>query len=98
MKKVLWEQLNVDSAVPANAYRSTAIFSFCPEDGGSTDVAGLVSNSSEKAPLLLSLFLIVAFTFPGQSQKQQRLYSYPDGAINAKVPLYLKLGRLIYYC
>lgn len=97
MKKALWEELSIGSAVPSNAYPSKAIFFFCSQQGSSIDVAETNSNSAVKLPWLLSVLIVVSFSFPRLSQERVHQYFVLNRSISKKVPLYLRLGQLIYY-
>lgn len=96
MKKVLWEQLSVESAVPTNAYPSKAIFSVCTEQAGASDVAEVKATSSVTVRSLLAVLSVISFAFPEQSPKADD-YSHLNFSNTQKVPIYLRLGRLIYY-
>ena len=98
VKNVLWAQLGLESAVPTKPYPSKAIAAVCIENGYSLfDVAEIMPNSSVKTPLLLSVLLVVSFISPNQLDQRQSNVGHLDFFNNAKVPLYLRLGRLIYY-
>jgi hypothetical protein len=96
MKKMLWEQLGVESAIPTKPYNAKAIFPSCAEDS-SFDVAEVIPGNSINSSLLLSILLVVSFSFPKQPLPQGHNYSDLNYFNTPTVPIYLKLGQLIYY-
>lgn len=96
MKKVLWEQLSVEAAVPTNASPSKAIFSVCAELAGALDVAEVKATGSVTVPSLFAVLIVISFAFPKQSLKADD-YSHLSFYSTQKLPIYLRLGRLIYY-
>lgn len=96
MKKVLWEQFGIESPVPVKPFPGKAIFPFCAENGNAFDVARTIPVESVTVPLLVAVLFVAAFAFSKQSSHRT-----PDHFLSfsnsEKVPIYLKLGRLIYY-
>ena len=99
VKKVLWEELRIGSAVPAKSYPLKAISALCAEQKSDSlfDVAEVIPNTSVKAPLLLSLFVVVSAISVQDLQRPRPNVAHLDFFNTAKVPIYLKLGRLILY-
>ena len=98
MKKVLWEQFDIESTAPVKPFASKALSSLCVGIGDSFDEAEtILGNSATVLPLLIAALLVIAFTFTRHSL-QQTNSDFQLGFFNLqKVPLYLRLGRLIYY-
>lgn len=98
MTKLLWEQMGIESAVPTKSYPSKAISALCLQTGDSvSDVAEVTANSTVKAPLLLSILLVLSLISPRRSEQPGSNFFDLDFSNNTKVPIYLRLGRLIYY-
>ena len=108
MKAMLWEQLGIDAPVPIKPFSSKGISfqshvaSFaevCSSNiGGFFNEAEIISGSSVKAPLvLLSVILILSLTLPGLVQTGSHTNSSFHYSDSGTVPIYLRLGQLIYY-
>lgn len=107
MKNMLWEQLGIESAVPAKPFSSkgisfqnhtTSLLELCSANISSFDEAEIIPVGSTNAPLLLLSVLFVLFlTLPGLLEQKRHSYSYTNYSQSGAVPIYLKLGRLIYY-
>jgi len=108
MKAVLWEQLEIDAPVPARPYSSKGIsfqsqaVSFaevCASNiGGLFEEAEIIPASSVKAPLiLLSVISILSLTLPGLIQTKSNSNLSFHYSESGTVPIYLRLGQLIYY-
>ncbi len=97
MKKVLWEQFGLQSAAPAKPFPSKVLSSLCVGMGDSFDAAGKISGKSATVPLLLAALLVIGFTFTRNSSQQSNNDFQLSFFNLQKVPLYLRLGRLIYY-
>lgn len=97
MKKALWKQLDPEAAVPARPYPSKLLSTFCAAFDDSSDASDQISGKSVAAAVPVAMLFVVAFVFQRQSSNP-RPYYFQLGFFKAeKVPLYLKLGRLIYY-
>lgn len=97
MKKVLWEQFEIQSAAPANPFPSKALSTLCFGIGDSFDEVATITGNSVTVPLLVATLLLIAFTFTRHSSQQSN-DDFQLGFFKLnKVPLYLTLGQLIYY-
>ena len=97
MKKALWEQFEIQSAAPAKSFPPKALSTLCFGIGDSFDEVATITGNHATVPLLVAALLVIAFTFTRHSLQQSN-NDFQLGFFNLpKVPLYLRLGRLIYY-
>ena len=107
MKRLLWEYMGVEKAIatkallPSEEIGSTAlsVAELCAAEAGSfLDEAELIPSVPVKAPMLLLFALLILpwVLFRVLLQRKPSFsgfyYTFPQ-----PVPIYLKLGRLIYY-
>lgn len=109
MKKLLWDYMEVEKPIPTRALlpsspentsgNSVSIVELCAAKAGTVlDDADFISAIPVEAPfiLFLAFFLLpwALFRMLRQRNKSHPPYFY---STPAAVPIYLKLGRLIYY-
>lgn len=107
MKRLLWEYMGVEKAMATKALLpaegvgsiSLSIAELCVAEAGSSfDEAELIPSFPVKAPMLLLLALLIFpwILFRALLQRKSSFsgfhYLFPQ-----PIPIYLKLGRLIYY-
>lgn len=97
MQKGLWDQFGIQTAVPSKPFPSKALVSPCAANENSLDAHVTVPAKLAAAQLVLSALMLMGSVLPERSP-DQHLAGAGAGVINIqKVPLYLKLNRLIYY-
>ena len=108
MKAVLWEQLGIDVPVPTKPFSSkgisfqsqvASVVEVCSSQiNGLFEEAEIIHTNSVKAPLpLLSVILMLSLTLPGLDQTGSNSYHSFYYSESGTVPIYLRLGQLIYY-
>lgn len=108
MKHLLWDYIGADTKIPAKALRLSDVsrddavdeLALCAaaDEGFLIDEAGFLPNVLVKAPWLL--FFAAVFVPWALSWLSERRNSPPAFAISdlrSTVPIYLRLGRLVYY-
>lgn len=109
MKAMLWEQLGIEVPAPTKPYSSkgisfqshaaASVAELCSSNiNGLFEEAEILPGSSLKAPLvLLSVLFILSWTLPGLLQTKSNSNFSFHYSESEKVPIYLRLGQLIYY-
>lgn len=110
MKHLLWDYMGAEKKISAKALpvsggsglEDAEILALCLSTGSSSslDEVDFLPNLLLKAPLLL--LLTAAFIFSWAlvllSLWEKLPYAFALSRSRSSVPLYLKLGRLVYYC
>lgn len=109
MKAMLWEQLGIEVPAPTKPYSSkgisfqshaaASVAELCSSNMSSFfDEAEILPGSSLKAPLvLLSVLFILSLTLPELLQTKSNSNFSFHSSESGTVPIYLRLGQLIYY-
>ena len=110
MKHLLWDYMGAEKKISAKALpvnggsglEDAEMLALCLSTGSSSslDEADFLPQLLLKAPLLL--LLAAVFIFPWAlvvlSQREKLPTAFAASRSGNTIPIYLKLGRLVYYC
>jgi len=97
MKKVLWDQFDITSSLPATPNPVKAALLPCPVVTDSQDTEFLSTSLPEISVLAAAVVVAALTVFVVHDDSERTHYTSTSTLRLSSVPVYLRLGQLVYY-